>query len=290
MISQKTKLFILGAIILLLLLSGLFLFLKPESINNNEAKSNTKNEKQSVVTGENIVTDKQQELTKKKINFINQIVNRRFPEMQITELNSFLEIVNQGRMGKCETLAEKIDICKYYFAVYRGASGLCGDIDDKTIQFDCYKELIFDELNNSFAYCQREKEVSLKANCYRNLFWAIDDSKNCAIFKDENIRGFCTDTIIYNFSMDQNKNNCDNIKDNDLKNSCKEHFKIGDFDNDGLSDPEEIRIGTSPYLTDTDNDGVSDKEEINQKKNPCGEGEILASEKLKEACVKFTNK
>lgn len=36
-----------------------------------------------------------------------------------------------------------------------------------------------------------------------------------------------------------------------------------DIDGDGLSNDEEVSLGTEPYLTDSDNDGLSDYDEIN---------------------------
>lgn len=41
-----------------------------------------------------------------------------------------------------------------------------------------------------------------------------------------------------------------------------------DSDNDGLSDGEEVKLGTNPYLSDTDNDGYTDKEEVDTKHDP----------------------
>ena len=37
----------------------------------------------------------------------------------------------------------------------------------------------------------------------------------------------------------------------------------GHSDNDGLSDIEEMALGTNPFLADTDGDGVNDGDEVN---------------------------
>jgi len=41
-----------------------------------------------------------------------------------------------------------------------------------------------------------------------------------------------------------------------------------DSDSDGITDPEEKRIGTDPNKFDTDGDGLSDKEEVDAGRNP----------------------
>lgn len=60
----------------------------------------------------------------------------------------------------------------------------------------------------------------------------------------------CTDAIACNFNPQAG---CDD-------NSC-DYLSCIDSDNDGLSNLEEMNIGTSPFITDTDNDGLSDFEE-----------------------------
>lgn len=39
-------------------------------------------------------------------------------------------------------------------------------------------------------------------------------------------------------------------------------LEILDSDNDGLTDDEEVTLGTNPHLVDSDNDGLPDKEEV----------------------------
>ena len=56
--------------------------------------------------------------------------------------------------------------------------------------------------------------------------------------------------------------------------SDKEEIALGtninnsDSDGDGLTDGEEITLGTNPLLTDSDSDGYPDLEEMNQKTDP----------------------
>lgn len=49
-----------------------------------------------------------------------------------------------------------------------------------------------------------------------------------------------------------------------------------DSDNDSLTDPEEVVLGTSPDKTDTDGDGYSDSAEFTKGYNPNGAGKISA--------------
>jgi hypothetical protein len=45
-------------------------------------------------------------------------------------------------------------------------------------------------------------------------------------------------------------------------------FQIIDFDHDGLSNADELRLGTDPYRKDTDNDGFSDGDEVQSSHDP----------------------
>jgi hypothetical protein len=60
------------------------------------------------------------------------------------------------------------------------------------------------------------------------------------------------------------------------RNSCysPDCFYLQDTDGDGLSDAEEINIGTDPDDKDTDNDGYTDKEELDTGYNPLGLGRL----------------
>ena len=53
-----------------------------------------------------------------------------------------------------------------------------------------------------------------------------------------------------------------------------------DDDNDGISDEEEIIIGTNPLITDTDNDGINDGDEIEVGTDPLVPNEIDIEESL----------
>jgi len=59
-----------------------------------------------------------------------------------------------------------------------------------------------------------------------------------------------------------------------------------DTDADGLSDLEEILLGTDKTLMDTDNDGYSDFQEFNTLHNPVGKGEIASNTSI----IKYQNK
>lgn len=51
--------------------------------------------------------------------------------------------------------------------------------------------------------------------------------------------------------------------------------EVGDSDNDGLSDEEEVLLGTNPDIFDTDSDGFGDGEEVEKGFNPLGEGMMI---------------
>ncbi len=41
-----------------------------------------------------------------------------------------------------------------------------------------------------------------------------------------------------------------------------------DSDHDGLTDAQELALGTNPFSSDTDSDGLTDLEEVQQGLNP----------------------
>ncbi|HEL0521875.1 TPA: calcium-binding protein [Streptococcus equi subsp. zooepidemicus] len=41
-----------------------------------------------------------------------------------------------------------------------------------------------------------------------------------------------------------------------------------DSDQDGLTDAQELALGTNPFSSDTDSDGLTDLEEVQQDLNP----------------------
>lgn len=45
-----------------------------------------------------------------------------------------------------------------------------------------------------------------------------------------------------------------------------------DPDQDGLTDAQELALGTNPFSSDTDSDGLTDLEEVQQDLNPIQQG------------------
>lgn len=45
-----------------------------------------------------------------------------------------------------------------------------------------------------------------------------------------------------------------------------------DSDQDGLTDAQELALGTNPFRSDTDSDGLTDLEEVQQGLNPIQQG------------------
>jgi len=215
---------------------------------------------------------------------VNRIFKTRNPEVGSEQIDSFLKVAAAGNMEKCEERKDFKSQCSYYFAVYEGNDGFCGDVEDKTLQFDCYKTLILNNLSEKFGKCNNAKTADTKINCLNELFWGINKVGDCAIFNDFNIRQACLDSLNFQAATKKDKTACSAIDDQLLKTYCEKLFTPGDFDKDGLFDSEELKIGTNPYSADTDGDGHSDKEEIDQGYNPCGTGKLPSSEKLLKLC------
>ncbi len=70
-----------------------------------------------------------------------------------------------------------------------------------------------------------------------------------------------------------NKEEKDN-KDHDFTTSSTEKEIKKDFDDDGLTDEEEVQYGTDPENPDSDSDGYLDGDEVKNGYNPLGEGKL----------------
>jgi len=244
----------------------------PDSLTNQTSDGNST----STISGEQATVDV-------------VAVNKKFviyaPKTKDEQLVSYSVIAAKGNMEECDNLAGETDQCKHYFSVYKNKPGLCGDIDNSSLKLQCYKELIFNGLEERVAICS--KEADNKANCLAAIFWGAKTTDDCEMFSVGTIRQFCVDSVIIQSSITTNKSNCSDIRDSAVKASCDQFFSSGDFDKDGLSDAEEIKIGTNPYATDTDGDGYSDKEEIDKGYNPCGDGLLPSPVELFKMCAKF---
>lgn len=294
---MKKKYLVLFLALVLILGLVYFLFSKKEPVtppnnkkietNNvlNNSSSASLNENNSLVAGSDTNTNAVSPVIEKSISSINQEVSQKFPEISLVQINSFSSIAVKGDMNACESLSEEGDKCKYYFAVYENNSGLCGDISDKAIQLDCYQELVFKDISAKLTTCKSEEIIDVKVNCLRDLFWPIEKIESCDIFDNQEIKQYCIDSVNFKNATTAGKENCSLIKDQSFKGFCELIFTAGDFDSDGLSDLEESKIGTSPYLDNTDGDQYNDKEEIDRDYNPCGEGKLPVADKLLSACA-----
>lgn len=218
-----------------------------------------------------------------------EAVNKKFteyiPKTTSEQISTFSGIAAKGDMSSCEDLSGEADNCKYYFSVYKNQDGLCGDIETNSVKLDCYTKLIFDNLSEKIKKCDAEQVPDMKVSCLNYVFWGNETANSCEMFTDDFIRQICADSVNLRIILEKNKDNCPEIKDAGLKTFCDQHFVPGDFDKDGLSDAEELKIGTNPYSADTDGDGYSDKEEIGKGYNPCGDGLMPTPAKLLEMCA-----
>lgn len=80
--------------------------------------------------------------------------------------------------------------------------------------------------------------------------------------KEANI--FKEDSLEENNKKPSLPNNQENFQEKEIEktNSAVENNNTKDSDNDGLSDAEEINLGTDIHKTDTDNDKLFDREEV----------------------------
>lgn len=251
---------------------------KVSLVENKNLDLTSSSTQKLVTTGKEKTTD---------INLINQKFSEKMPEISSQQLSSFLDIAILGKMEECEKIPETADKCKYYFSIYKNRDNLCGDIEDQGLRLSCYKELVPSDLPDRFSKCNQEKLIYARVNCLNNLFWATKTIDSCAFFEEKIISQTCIDIANLSMAIKENKEACLKIKDVDLGAFCEKLFVPGDFDKDGLSDAEELKLGTNPYKANTDGDGYSDKEEIEKGYNPCGEGVLPGLDELLEICSKL---
>ena len=302
---NKKNIIIFSAIAIVLFLSLLFILKyisnknirEPENNGSLSTSTNIKNQtgntlgensdKSATDTAANISSTTAIDASSTKavdVAEVNRIFKARNPEVNSEQIDSFLKVATAGNMEDCEKMGDSKNQCGYYFATYEGNDGFCGDIENGALKFDCYKTLVLNNSSEKFEKCNSAKTADTKINCLNELFWGIDKISNCAIFDDFNIRQACLDSLNFQAAIKKDKTACATVDDQLLKAYCEKLFTPGDFDKDGLSDSEELKIGTNPYSADTDGDGHSDKEEIDQGYNPCGTGKLPNSEKLLKLC------
>jgi len=316
---MKKKIIIIFSVLILVLIVAYFFIFRigkntnPENniqnvneemgnINSNELSDIVSDASSSVVSGSVLNQASSTQASSSQTTGIinsNQVpvdvetINKKFieyiPETSSEQISTFSKIAAKGDMASCEDLSSaEADNCKYYFSVYENQDGLCGDIEISSMKQDCYKKLVFNNLSDRVKKCNDEQTPSLIIDCLNYIFWGNENVDSCSMFTDDSIRQICADSVNLRIILEKNKNNCSKVKDASLKTFCDQHFVQGDFDQDGLFDAEEDKIGTNPYFADTDGDGYGDKDEIDKGYNPCGEGLIPTPARLLEMCAVFT--
>lgn len=262
------------------------------TVNNNGFSKTIPEQATSTLASSTLATSSQESniSTNNQAPIDVEAVNKKFleylPKTSGEQIELFSEIATGKVKQECESLSgSEADSCKYYLSVYANNTLQCSDITNYSLGSDCYKKLIWGELESKVNQCDKQDIVDNRANCFDNVFWGIENVDACDIFTNNSIHQFCVDSLNLKSALADNKNNCSKIKDTGLKTFCDNYFTPGDFDKDGLPDNEELKIGTNPYLADTDGDGYSDKAEIDKGYNPCGEGLMPVPAKLLEACA-----
>lgn len=120
-----------------------------------------------------------------------------------------------------------------------------------------------------FAECGKMSDALQKETCYVNIL-------------NEQTREFCgqvENTVLCNeffvWQSSANANDCAQISLDLWKTRCLEafgdtqtFFNKADFDGDGLTNEEEMRLGTDFRKADTDGDGYSDYDEVQAGYDP----------------------
>jgi len=283
MFNKKTKIIILGVIILFLLVALIFwLKMKDKGAINNDTQSGQKVENSG---NENKVAE--EAVIKKNLEGLKN----NHPEFSASQLESYSNIAIEGNniepcLGKDDEgdcisavafLTERHDFCSHGFE----------NIEDKDKKIKCANEVLNKTATAEIDKCLSLEIVDFKINCLSGIFGGYEKPEDCSDLGDEKIRGTCEDNAYYWMSVWQgDKKLCDNIKEEYLKNYCAGTGNLTaeeidsdsnsdiDSDNDGLTDKDETIYGTDPEKADTDGDGFSDGDEVKNGYNPLGEGKL----------------
>lgn len=278
MISKKVIIVISGLLLLGTFASVWYLNSKTENIKSEIIDNNPKNSE----------SENTNQLPKINTEEFDRDFTIKFPDSKREQLTEYLTIVTENSMHRCEDNFEnELDssYCKYYFAMHKQNSGLCGDIKDEKLAFACYQDTVFFNLATDFKKCYNEVDPNVKINCLNGVFWAIKTVSNCSIFNSQDIYQACLDSVVFRQAINNQKKDCNEISDQDVKVLCNNLLSPGDADQDGLFDTEEKKIGTNPYRADSDGDGYSDKDELSDGYNPCGEAKVFKIEDLPALCA-----
>lgn len=120
-----------------------------------------------------------------------------------------------------------------------------------------------------FARCTKIPDPLQKEICYVTIL--NEQTKDFCGQIDDDV--LCNDFFVWQASV--NVNDCEQISTDLWKKRCLESFgdtqiffNQADFDGDGLSNEEEISLGTDFRKFDTDGDGHSDYDEVKEGYDP----------------------
>ncbi|MFW5888126.1 MAG: hypothetical protein ACOCVY_00215 [Patescibacteria group bacterium] len=302
MFNKKEKIiiyFFFGIILLIIML--FFVFTKNQNLSDKPENLTNENEKEIVKDQDSLEDDKKSEdSTEDTERQSRQEIDNIYAKAQ--KSNSIDECQNIKNK-------ETKDHCIMNLALSNDNNNDCEVISDERIKQDCINNIYLKQAKSTqdISVCEKMLSDKYKEKCVASVVNEIDDPQNIEICNtlEGEAKSTCRDRINFNLAIkEQDMKACEEInselerkecinkmifelklRDTDecQKNLngvgveyCKEKLtkflnsEEFDFDQDGLSNAEEKKHGTDPYLEDTDGDGYNDKEEVEKGYNPSG--------------------
>lgn len=288
MLNKKTKIIILGVVILLL--SAIFIFaLKIKFKNKNEVTEN----------GINInileeLKSNHPEFTGEQLEFYEKVA-------QSDDENAIKQCLSRKDEGDCVSSVAFIKSDRKLCYIHGGAADeeTSEEEEEKTQKkcveivlqkkadaeidqcrplngddfFNCLNEIfsIYDELSDCANLPEGEGRAACEEIFYYKEAYLKYDRELCAKIKNEKLNQYCLKNIIDKLQDTDG----DGLTDLDEINNYKTHYLFYDSDGDSLSDGDEVKkYNTNPKNSDTDGDGYSDGDEVKGGYNPAGEGRL----------------
>lgn len=169
----------------------------------------------------------------------------------------------QGDEAYCQGLeAEAYDGCVTLAALTANDGDVCRLVVDDAKQSACNDAVLAQvpAEDRTYALCDQISDQTFKERC--QSAWILQQMKtgNCVepYITDE----LCaTGAVITTAEQQKNPDLCQQIADQSWQDACVQMVGPADRDGDGLSENQELKLGTSDTNRDSDGDGLTDDEE-----------------------------
>lgn len=140
------------------------------------------------------------------------------PEFSASQLKFYKDTAVKGSMMPCEGRVDEND-CISSVAFIKDAYYFCGEIKDEKIRIKCSDAVLS---KAEIDKCNSFNNDDSKTYCLVNIFFSTyKKPENCLSLKTKELQKICEGVIYFQMAIrEENKELCNNIRDDYLENYC----------------------------------------------------------------------